>query len=194
MERIYDPQVSILLVFLQVFGQQIPAVSQLSSRNNQSIPPGNLITILNKPCVFQNTRVYHHRLPCQQRANVPAGIFRIKTRLQLSGNGQVKFLQNLIAQFARPCAPKMNHPGHGELLLLWFGSVPAVNKDVGVNEDLCGHKAPRGRATVLPGISKRLVVLTDIAASQSDSFAPRSFFRGAVRRPGEKHLCSVQRP
>ena len=87
MERIDYSQASKFLLFLQIFGQQIPAIIQLSSRNNQSIPPGNLITILNKPCIFQNTRVYHDRLPCQQRANIPAGIYRIKTRLQLSGNG-----------------------------------------------------------------------------------------------------------
>ena len=106
------------------------------------------------------------------------------------GYSQVsKFLQNLIAQITRLGAPKMSHPRHGLLLLLWFGSVPAINKNVGVNEDLCVHKAPRGRETFLPEFSTRWVVVTDIAASQSDSFVLRSFFRGAFRRPGEKHLC-----
>jgi len=194
MEWIGYSQASKLLVFLQVFRKQISTISQLSSRNNQSIPPGNLMTILNMPCIFQNALVYHDGLPCQQSANVLAGIIRIKTRLQLSGNGYVKLLQNLIAQITCLGVPKMSHPGHSLLLLLWFGSVPAINKNVGVNEDFCAHKAPRGRETFRPGVSTLWVVVTDTAASQSDSFALRSFCRVAIRQPGEIHLCFAPQP
>jgi hypothetical protein len=92
MEWIYYLQASKFLVFLQIFGQQIPAISQLSGRNNQSVPPGILITILNEPSILQKIIVYDDGLSCQQRANVLAGIFRIKARLQLSGSGYVKLL------------------------------------------------------------------------------------------------------
>ena len=49
MEWIGYSQASKLLVFLKAFCKQISTISQLSSGNNQGIPPRNLTTLLNKP-------------------------------------------------------------------------------------------------------------------------------------------------
>ena len=122
MEWVGYQQAPKLLVFLQVFRKQISTISQLSGRNNQSIPPGNLKTILNKPCIFQNTVVYHDRLPDQQRANILPSIFRIKTRLQLGCNGYVELLQNLITQITRLGAP------NDEPSKPWLAAAFAVRK------------------------------------------------------------------
>jgi len=51
----------------------------------------------------------------------------------------VELLQDLIAQSTGFVVPEMRHPYHGFLLLFGFGSVSAVNEEIGVNEEFIAH-------------------------------------------------------
>jgi len=94
-----------LLVFLEVFRKKVPAATHLSGGDDQSIPPGKLITVLNEPRALKYARFYLYRVPCKQGPNIVASALLIQAGLELFRDCYVKFLKDLKAQPACPCVP-----------------------------------------------------------------------------------------
>src|SRR4051794_41022580 len=66
LEGVDDPQTLQILAVLEVFGQQIRALSRSCRRYDQSVPPGELETILNVPSRSEGLLVHGNRLPCPE--------------------------------------------------------------------------------------------------------------------------------
>ena len=64
-----------LLVMLQAFCEEIPTVRHLSSRDDQSIPPGQLIAILYVPRPFNDTSIIRNGMSGEKRPNIIPGTF-----------------------------------------------------------------------------------------------------------------------
>jgi hypothetical protein len=119
-ERVDHLHITHVPVFLEVFRQKVAAVTDLSGGDDQSVPPGQLVPILNALRFLNNTGVHRYGAPGEKQTHVFARTLWVHARLEFVCDRYVELIQDLKAQ--SPClfVLQTGHPRHGLLLLCGF--------------------------------------------------------------------------
>jgi hypothetical protein len=104
-ERVDHLDITHVSVFLKVLRQKVAAVTYLSGGDNQSVPPGQLVTILDSPRSLNNTGVYGYWAPGEKETHVFARTLWVHAGLELVCHRYVKLIEDLKAQSACLLAP-----------------------------------------------------------------------------------------
>src|SRR4030042_6118101 len=125
-EWIDDLNLSKPLSVLKILRDQVTTVGYLCCRDDQSIPPGKAITVLDQPTPFNDTGIDRHRMPCQERMDIASGMADIKPWFKFFRDRHVELLKDLKTQPSCSGAPAMFPPGHRLFLFLRLRGVPSV--------------------------------------------------------------------
>jgi hypothetical protein len=86
------------LIRLQILAEQIAAIRDLRSGDDQSILPRKPVTILSRPGSLDHPRIHRQWRPSEARPNVARRVVTIQTRPQLFGDRPVELLKHLDAE------------------------------------------------------------------------------------------------
>src|SRR4051812_15721658 len=134
-----DPHTIQVLAVLEILGQEIRTLGRPCRRDDESIPPGEPEAVLNAPGSHEDPLIDGDRPPCPKSPDDLPGRLGIQPGLELTGDGDVEFLENLKAGPPRLGVPKVIQPASGLGLLVRLPLVELVDEDVCVNEDSSGH-------------------------------------------------------
>ena len=117
MEGVNHLNIAHALSFLEVLREKVSAVACLGGRDDQSVPPGQMVTILDPPSAFNNSSVYGYRVPCKQEAHIFSCTLQVHAGLELVCHRYIELIQNLKLNRPAFSLHKTGHPCDGLLLL-----------------------------------------------------------------------------
>ena len=143
LEPIDDRDIAEDHAILKVFAEQVAALGPHCRRNHWSVPPRQLVAVLEIPGFLEKTSVLHLRLPAEQTPHILTGVSARHARLEFLRHRHMELLEHLDTHAAVAAGSELTKPPFSLLLLHSVRGVAPVHQDVRIHEHPIAHTKSR---------------------------------------------------